>query len=119
MKSILQFIKEAQGSAETKTFTFNFAGFPEDVTKELETLELDNVSVDGTSITINATQGDEAKIKDAIDKVNSFVDIANKSGKRASDEAFAQKISAVEKQLKALNDFVNAEPADDEESDEK
>ena len=109
MKSLREFIhesKEAQGAK--KTFTFNFAGLEnaEDTLKSLDGMG----TVDGEKFTLEVDKDALEKSETAVDIIQQFINVAGKSGKRASDEAYAQKLVSFEKKMKEVNDFMAAEP---------
>ena len=101
----IEFGQLYEGSDEsTKDFTFDCSGFVEDVSKAVGTI--DNMSVDGSKVTIHATEGDESSVSGAIDKIKELISSANNSGKRSSDEAFAQKVKSAENTLSSLQEYV-------------
>lgn len=110
----IEFGQLYEGSDEsTKDFTFDCSGFVEDVSKVVGTI--DNMSVDGSKVTIHATEGDESSVSEAIDKIKELISSANNSGKRSSDEAFAQKVKSAENTLSSLQEYVTEKDDEGEE----
>lgn len=115
MKSILQFIHEAQENS--KEFKFAFAGLGEEATKGLEELASDNVAVSNNVVTVKATEGDDSQ-KDVVTAISAAIKKAAGTFNRSADEPKAQILAALERQIKALSEYVNAEPEAEEPAEE-
>lgn len=120
MKSLKQFLLESkitENCDDCKTITFNFAGMDnkEDVLKQLG--EIENCTVEDDKVTINVCK-DCPNTKKAYDILKAYSDAQRSSQHRSSDEQYAQKTVAFEKNVDEMNDFMNEEPAEDEPSKE-
>ena len=127
MKTLVEYIKEAceEGKcASSKSLSFNFAGCEgtEDFLKSVkETAEKDGVDVE--------VEDNEVKVslqKDSVDDaeglfelIQDFVHLRGKDQKRASDEAYAQKIVKLEKSLDDWREYVDDTKVSDEDGGEK
>ena len=127
MKTLVEYIKEAceEGKcASSKSLSFNFAGCEgtEDFLKSVkETAEKDGVDVevedDKVKVSLNKDSVDDAE--DLFELIQDFVHLRGKDQKRASDEAYAQKIVKLEKSLDDWREFVDDTKVSDEDGEDK
>lgn len=121
MKSLKQFLLESkitESCDDCKTMTFNFAGMDnaEDVLKQLG--EIENCTVEDDKVTINVCK-DCPNTKKAYEILKAYSDAQRNSQHRSSDEQYAQKTVAFEKNVTEMNDFMNEEPVEEEPSKEE
>lgn len=127
MKTLVEYIKEAceEGKcASSKTLSFNFAGCEgtEDFLKSVkETAEKDGVDVevedDKVNVSLKKDSVDDAE--DLFELIQDFVHLRGKDQKRASDEAYAQKIVKLEKSLDDWREYVDDTKVSDEDVENK
>ena len=127
MKTLVEYIKEAceEGKcASSKTLSFNFAGCEgtEDFLKSVkETAEKDGVDVevedDKVNVSLKKDSVDDAE--GLFELIQDFVHLRGKDQKRASDEAYAQKIVKLEKSLDDWREYVDDTKVSDEDGEDK
>lgn len=124
MKSLVQFIRESQGSDESKKFTFSFNGLDnakETIESLVEMAEDKGIEYESTeeSFTITLTRdlcvNNRDKIDGIQDVLQQYSDIIRKDSANASSEAYAQKTAKFEKTVDDMVYFIDdAEAADDD-----
>jgi len=139
MKSLLEFIKEAQSSESveqtSKDITFNFTDIEngKDTVEKVQNLGTESgipVAVDGQKVTISFSKDTFAQAEELINTIKDFINVEGKSTRRASSEQYAQKLHAFEDAVKKLDEFkadcdamAEPEPAaktdDDDKNDDK
>lgn len=127
MKTLVEYIKEAceEGKcASSKSLSFNFAGCEgtEDFLKSVkETAEKDGVDVevedDKVNVSLKKDSVDDAE--GLFELIQDFVHLRGKDQKRASDEAYAQKIVKLEKTLDDWREYVDDTKVSDEDKEDK
>lgn len=109
MKNLSDFILEkcSGEKCESKTFTFNFDGIDE-IDDTLKTIEADKYcEVSDKQVTVKVTKDNANKLSNVYDLLSNAITGLRSSQKRASDEQFAQKTAKLEKNVKALNNYIN------------
>ena len=126
MKTLVQYIKEAcekDSCASSKSLSFNFNDFEgtEDFLKSVnEIAEKDGVSVDveDNKVTVKLDKDSVDSAEGLFELVQDFVHAKGSDQKRSSDEAYAQKVSKLEKTLNDWRDFVD-DVKDSSDNDDK
>lgn len=127
MKTLVEYIKEAceEGKcASSKSLSFNFAGCEgtEDFLKSVkETAEKDgvDVEVEDNKVKVSLKKDSVDDAEGLFELIQDFVHLRGKDQKRASDEAYAQKIVKLEKALDDWREFVDDTKVSDEGGDDK
>lgn len=127
MKTLVEYIKEAceEGKcASSKSLSFNFAGCEgtEDFLKSVkETAEKDgvDVEVEDNKVKVSLQKDSVDDAEGLFELIQDFVHLRGKDQKRASDEAYAQKIVKLEKSLDDWREYVDDTKVSDEDGGEK
>lgn len=122
MKHLVEYIQEARESNPTsKSLTFNFAGCEglEDFLKSVTELGNENVTVEDESVKVSLTADNAADMEGVFELLQDFIQLRGKDSKRASDEAYAQKLHTLENKLNDWRNFVDSLEADTAEEDDK
>lgn len=128
MKTLVEYIKEAceDGKcASSKSLSFNFADCEgtEDLLKSVKEI----AEQDGVDVEVEDNKVKVSLKKDSVDDaeglfelIQDFVHLRSRDQKRASDEAYAQKIAKLEKSLDDWREYVDDTKVSDEgEGDKK
>ena len=127
MKTLVEYIKEACEKSEcpaSKSLSFNFTDFEgaEDTLKSVKEI----AEKDGVDVEVEDSKVKVSLKKDAVDDaeglfelLQDYIHLRGKDQKRASDEAYAQKIVKLEKTLDDWRTFVDDVKASDEEPEKK
>ena len=128
MKTLVEYIKEAceDGKcASSKSLSFNFADCEgtEDLLKSVkEIAEQDgvDVEVEGNKVKVSLKKDSVDDAEGLFELIQDFVHLRSRDQKRASDEAYAQKIAKLEKSLDDWREYVDDTKVSDEgEGDKK
>lgn len=127
MKTLVEYIKEAceDGKcASSKSLSFNFADCEgtEDLLKSVkEIAEQDgvDVEVEDNKVKISLKKDSVDDAEGLFELIQDFVHLRGKDQKRASDEAYAQKISKLEKSLDDWREYVDDTKVSDEDEGDK
>ena len=127
MKTLVEYIKEAceEGKcASSKSLSFNFADCEgtEDFLKSVkETAEKDgvDVEVEDNKVKVSLKKDSVDDAEGLFELIQDFVHLRGKDQKRASDEAYAQKIVKLEKTLDDWREFVDDTKVSVEGEDDK
>ena len=128
MKTLVEYIKEACEDGKctsSKTLSFNFADCEgtEDLLKSVKEI----AEQDGVDVEVEDNKVKVSLKKDSVDDaeglfelIQDFVHLRSRDQKRASDEAYAQKIAKLEKSLDDGREYVDDTKVSDEgEGDKK
>lgn len=124
MKTLVEYIKEACEKSEcpaSKSLSFNFAeceGAEDTLKSAKEIAEKDgvDVEVEDSKLTVSLKKDDVDKAEGLFELLQDFIHLRGKDQKRASDEAYAQKIVKLEKALDAWREFVDDTKVSDDET---
>ena len=128
MKTLVEYIKEAceDGKcASSKSLSFNFADCEgaEDLLKSVkEIAEQDgiDVEVEDNKVKVSLKKDSVDDAEGLFELIQDFVHLRGRDQKRASDEAYAQKIAKLEKSLDDWREYVDDTKVSDEgEGDKK
>ena len=127
MKTLVQYIKEAcedSKCAASKSLSFNFADCEgtEDFLKSVkETAEKDgvDVEVEDNKVKVSLKKDSVDDAEGLFELIQDFVHLRGKDQKRASDEAYAQKIVKLEKALDDWREYVDDTKVSDEDKEDK
>ena len=127
MKTLVEYIKEAceDGKcASSKSLSFNFADCEgtEDLLKSVkEIAEQDgvDVEVEDNKVKISLKKDSVDDAEGLFELIQDFVHLRGRDQKRASDEAYAQKIAKLEKSLDDWREYVDDTKASDEDEGDK
>lgn len=127
MKTLVEYIKEAceDGKcASSKSLSFNFADCEgtEDLLKSVKEI----AEQDGVDVEVEDNKVKVSLKKDSVDDaeglfelIQDFVHLRSRDQKRASDEAYAQKIAKLEKSLDDWREYVDDTKVSDEDEGDK
>ena len=127
MKTLVEYIKEAceDGKcASSKSLSFNFADCEgtEDLLKSVKEI----AEQDGVDVEVEDNKVKVSLKKDSVDDaeglfelIQDFVHLRGRDQKRASDEAYAQKIAKLEKSLDDWREYVDDTKVSDEGEEDK
>ena len=127
MKTLVEYIKEAceDGKcASSKSLSFNFADCEgtEDLLKSVKEI----AEQDGVDVEVEDNKVKVSLKKDSVDDaeglfelIQDFVHLRGRDQKRASDEAYAQKIAKLEKSLDDWREYVDDTKVSDEDEGDK
>ena len=127
MKTLVEYIKEAceDGKcASSKSLSFNFADCEgaEDLLKSVkEIAEQDgiDVEVEDNKVKVSLKKDSVDDAEGLFELIQDFVHLRGRDQKRASDEAYAQKIAKLEKSLDDWRDYVDDTKVSDEDKGDK
>ena len=127
MKTLVEYIKEAceDGKcASSKSLSFNFADCEgtEDLLKSVkEIAEQDgvDVEVEGNKVKVSLKKDSVDDAEGLFELIQDFVHLRSREQKRASDEAYAQKIAKLEKSLDDWREYVDDTKVSDEDEGDK
>lgn len=127
MKTLVEYIKEAceDGKcASSKSLSFNFADCEgtEDLLKSVkEIAEQDgvDVEVEGNKVKVSLKKDSVDDAEGLFELIQDFVHLRSRDQKRASDEAYAQKIAKLEKSLDDWREYVDDTKVSDEDEGDK
>ena len=127
MKTLVEYIKEAceDGKcASSKCLSFNFADCEgtEDLLKSVkEIAEQDgvDVEVEGNKVKVSLKKDSVDDAEGLFELIQDFVHLRSRDQKRASDEAYAQKIAKLEKSLDDWREYVDDTKVSDEDEGDK
>ena len=127
MKTLVEYIKEAceDGKcASSKSLSFNFDDCEgtEDLLKSVkEIAEQDgvDVEVEGNKVKVSLKKDSVDDAEGLFELIQDFVHLRSRDQKRASDEAYAQKIAKLEKSLDDWREYVDDTKVSDEDEGDK
>ena len=127
MKTLVEYIKEACEDGKcpsSKTLSFNFADCEgtEDLLKSVKEI----AEQDGVDVEVEDNKVKVSLKKDSVDDaeglfelIQDFVHLRSRDQKRASNEAYAQKIAKLEKSLDDWREYVDDTKVSDEDEEDK